>query len=69
MNCPRCKQPMDGQRSDFVISTGAPPGTGRMMPQWHYRCEDCDVEYVRTGWSGRLRVIDSADPGPPATIQ
>jgi hypothetical protein len=60
MKCPRCNERMQGERSDFVIDSGWPHGPAKMMPQWHYRCDGCDSEYVRTGW-GRLRMLDAGD--------
>jgi hypothetical protein len=53
---------MDAERSDFVVSTGHPPGTGRMAPQYHYRCEECDAEYV-SDRVDRLRLLDGREIG------
>lgn len=47
----------------YVMETSHPYGTGKMMPQSHYRCEGCDAEYVWTGLSKKLRMLDCGD-GP-----
>jgi hypothetical protein len=57
MKCPECHGKMQSERSDFVLDSGWPHGTAKMMPQYHYYCEPCDAEYVRTGW-GKLRMLD-----------
>lgn len=53
MNCPRCGSEMEGERCDFVV------GKSRKTPQMHYRCDECDAEFV--GTPGELRMLDGAD--------
>lgn len=60
MNCPICGNKMDFEKSDFVLTNSTTPGLGRMMPQTHYRCDYCDVEYVRTGYA-KMRKLDGRD--------
>jgi hypothetical protein len=57
MRCPVCGNKMEFEKSDFVTMNTNIVGKGQTMPQTHYRCEECDAEYVRTGRS-RLRLID-----------
>lgn len=61
MNCPKCKNKMEGYCSDFVTSTGFPVGTGTMARQYSYYCHNCDAEYVKEAHK-ELRELDSGDP-------
>lgn len=54
---------MDHEKSDYQI--GTPPMYSKYMPQTHYRCDDCDAEYVRTG-RAKLRMLDGRNFGVPA---
>jgi len=60
VNCPTCKQPMQGEQCAETSWaggwTGEKPGTGNYSPPRHipaaiYRCEPCDAEYpVAVTW-------------------
>ena len=53
---------MQYEKSDYGIGIVGPVfknGVEKVMPQTHYRCDNCDYEFVRTGRS-RLRMLDGA---------
>lgn len=52
MTCPQCSTRLQSERS------ATPDGSyGKMLETRHYRCEECDTEYVRTN-RGSLQKID-----------
>lgn len=54
MNCPQCRTKMDSEGS--LTPTGS---IGDCLRTRHYRCEECDTEYVKAG--SALHKIDGAE--------
>lgn len=56
MNCPQCRTKMQSERS---ATPNIPFWRSGMFETRHYRCEECDAEYVR----GEGKVLVKIDGG------
>lgn len=69
MNCPDCNAPMEGEDVPMLIDLKPAPGykvmgdplEGRFCPHKHYRCDECDCEWVWTKGVSGIRKLDGAD--------
>ena len=61
MQCPNCKTQME---EEYVPLMGdariAVPRVCSHVKSWHYRCDECDAEWVKVGQE-KLRLLDGMD--------
>lgn len=53
MNCPQCGTRMQSERS---LTPGPSWSCNATMNTWHYRCEDCDAEFVKGEGKGIQKI-------------
>ena len=58
MKCPQCGTRMQSERS---ATPNIPGWSKAMIETRHYRCEECDAEFVKAGAS-ELQKIDGGTP-------
>ncbi len=66
MRCPECGKKMEGEFCPYVIeikkgATYEDIPKVRKAPSTHYRCDNCDSEWVKVS-RGILRMLDGAQP-------
>ena len=72
MNCPNCGSLMEGENSPVIVGNSIEleykgkvilKEAAAVVPSGHYRCDNCDSEWVWYKRKSRIRQLDGPDLG------